>query len=132
MPDAPDDRRRAERFPTPGASASARKGIFEPAGARVEARKPRGLFGLLPPGPDVGGVVLDMSATGLRFVSSEKLELGSKVTFVVNFSKVAEPLKCAGTVRWTHAHGGGTFAVGVEFDPLDEEQFAVIEQARKA
>ncbi len=132
MPDAPDDRRRAERFPTPGASASARKGIFQPAGARVEARRPRGLFGLLPPGPDVGGAVLDMSATGLRFVSAEKLELGTKIAFVVTFSKTGETLRCSGTVRWAHAHAEGKFAVGVEFEPLGDEELQVMERARKA
>ncbi len=122
-----DDRRRAERFTPADAHVDARP--FAVRGAKVEARK-TSVFGLLA-GKDAGGPVLDVSRLGLRFIATEKMALKTRVTLVVSFAKAKAPLKCHAIVKWAYAHTEpGKFVIGVEFDPLNEAQLKLVDEAK--
>lgn len=89
-----------------------------------------GLFGLGRKA-DVGGPVLDMSDTGMRFLSSEKPALGSVLKIVVRLGPIGATLEVKGAVRWAHAGADGKMIVGIEFDRLTDDDRAKIQRLRE-
>jgi hypothetical protein len=88
-----------------------------------------GLFG--GKGPDLGGLVLDISAMGVRYASAEKVPLNTRLKMTITFRDAGE-LNCAGLVKWSHPHTqAGRFVIGVEFDALTEEQLAIFDKLFK-
>ena len=129
----PKERRKAERFAPPLARVIAQATPFAPKGGNVEASQTGSFIGLLGQRVSAKGELLDISARGLRFVSDKKLAPNIRLKIAASFGQSQEKLECVGTVRWVHAHtGADKFVVGVEFDPLLEDQSRFLGRLRKA
>ena len=70
------------------------------------------------------GTVTDISATGMRFLSDSNLPTSTRYAFAF---KRTPPLVVRGEVRWVRAFEGDTFACGVLFVEMgDEERRALL------
>jgi hypothetical protein len=65
------------------------------------------------------GKVADLSATGMRLLSNSYLPVSARYAFEF---KRTPPLIVRGEVRWVRAFDGDTFACGVLFVDLTDEQ----------
>ena len=98
----------------------------------MKAQKSGSLLGLFGnKGADLGGEVLDISAMGVRYISAERLALNIKMRMTITF-KDAGQLECTGVVKWSHSHTqAGKHVIGVEFDPLTEDQLVIFDKLFK-
>ena len=125
------NRRKTVRFSPPGSKVSIQSRPFSVENARVDAQKTGTWTGILSKDASLVGLLLDISSHGMRFISDTNPPQGSRLKFTVNFTGIQQPLQCIGTVRWVHQHfRPGEHAVGVEFDPLGENEDQLLRQIR--
>ena len=78
---------------------------------------------------------IDISGTGVRFVSEHDLAPGSQLDLVITLPDRAQPVQCRGAVVWSRADASregarqeGTREVGVHFTAIQKEDQAVLAQ----
>jgi len=71
------------------------------------------------------GSVGDLSRMGLMLVAAAPSAPGARLDVLLDLSAFAslklDALRVSGEVRWCRAAGEGTFLVGVQWDPPDED-----------
>lgn len=69
-------------------------------------------------------VVLDVSKTGLQFISRRKFKKNAKLLLTINAPSLqGEPVSIKGKVMWAReAPGQKVYGVGIQFEGMDEEE----------
>lgn len=70
------------------------------------------------------GITSDMSVGGIRLLTEEKLETGSRVEFMIFIPEALNPAHFAGIVLWSNESGGSkkpSYISGIEFGPIEED-----------
>ena len=75
---------------------------------------------------------LDLSEGGVRFLTQDRIPVGSKVRMIVEMEKYKDHIDATGEVRWCYqsAKNPEDFFVGVEFQNLDAVQKRKISMMR--
>ena len=77
--------------------------------------------------PPQGGLVGNLSRTGMMLRVITPPSLGSRVTVSFWLPQRPEPLRCSGRVAWSDAESGGSASgIGVEFEEMDATSQALI------
>jgi hypothetical protein len=79
---------------------------------------------------DIGGSILDMSDSGMRFVCRERLALGSSYKVILKHNPIALQMDLKATVKWATLEDG-KIVVGVEFDDPSDEHRGTIGKLRE-
>ncbi len=95
--------RQAERFEAPNCRLELWKGGFLGLGRKT----------------DIGGRVLDLSETGLRFEAAERPPLSSPLKAVLRLGAGGPAIEARVVVRWASGEPGERIVAGAEFDALD-------------
>ena len=66
--------------------------------------------------------IVDISAGGLRFLSPEPVEVGTRIEFQVLLPVRKDPYAFAGQALWEREAGGAGFEYGVSFAGLSMDQ----------
>jgi Tfp pilus assembly protein PilZ len=76
---------------------------------------------------------LDLSEGGVRFVTTERLPIGTRVRMIIQMEKYKDQIEASGEVRWCYQSlkKTGDFYVGVQFTNLDPVQKRKIAQMRE-
>jgi len=74
----------------------------------------------------------NLSSGGTFLVTNRELPIGARVSLVLAFPGLLEPIAIAGIVRWTRARTASGAGVGIEFEPGDarDRLAAAIERVR--
>jgi Tfp pilus assembly protein PilZ len=75
---------------------------------------------------------LDLSEGGVRFLTHERLPVGTKVRIIIEMEKYKDQIDTSGEVRWCYqsAKNAEDFYAGVQFEDLDPVQKRKIAQMR--
>ncbi|MFH1228378.1 MAG: PilZ domain-containing protein [Planctomycetota bacterium] len=105
------DKRRAFRFPIKGGS--------------VQYKEAGGLFAFLK-GSSEKYPIINLSSTGLRFLTTDTLLIGDKMTFVIGVPTLGgEPLTADGRVTWVQRSSRyKANIVGVQFTAMTKDSIA--------
>ncbi len=81
----------------------------------------------------IGDYTENLSSGGTFIVTNRELPVGSRVSLVLAFPGLLEPIAIAGVVRWVRGKTAGGAGVGIEFEPGDvRDRFsAAIERVRE-
>jgi len=76
---------------------------------------------------------LDLSEGGVRFITVERLPIGTRVRMIIQMEKYKDEIEASGEVRWCYQSLKKTedYYVGVEFLGLDAAQKRKINQMRE-
>jgi Tfp pilus assembly protein PilZ len=76
---------------------------------------------------------LDLSEGGVRFLTHERLPVGTKVRIIIEMEKYKDQIDASGEVRWCYqsAKNAEDFYAGVQFENLDPIQKRKIAQMRE-
>jgi len=80
----------------------------------------------------IGDYTENLSSGGTFLVTNRELPIGTRVSIVLSFPGLLEPIAIAGTVRWTRGQTTSGSGVGIEFEPgaARDELAAAIERVR--
>jgi len=70
------------------------------------------------------GITSDMSAGGIRLLTEEKLETGSRVGLKIIIPEALNPAHLSGIVLWSEEAGGVkkvSYTAGIEFGSIEED-----------
>jgi Tfp pilus assembly protein PilZ len=115
----PSDRRRHLRFEVDECQATLyREGILSVFGMSKQNR---------------ARAALDLSEGGVRFLTHERLAIGTKVRMIIQMEKYKDQVEASGEVRWCYQSVKKTeeFYVGVQFSDLDPAQKRKIAQMKE-
>ncbi|MBI4565537.1 MAG: PilZ domain-containing protein [Planctomycetes bacterium] len=122
----------SRRDPRIGSSSFKRRyDRFEVRDCRAEILT-GGIFGLGKK-RDIGGPILDMSDYGMRFLSSDRLVLGTVYPATLKFVPIGQKMEIKAVVRWCHQNptAQGRLVIGAEFEGLNDEHRAIIDKLRE-
>jgi c-di-GMP-binding flagellar brake protein YcgR len=76
---------------------------------------------------------LDLSEGGVRFLTHERLPVGTKVRIIIEMEKYKDQIEASGEVRWCYqsAKIAEDFYAGVQFEDLDPVEKRKIAQMRE-
>ncbi|MFA5793644.1 MAG: PilZ domain-containing protein [Candidatus Brocadiia bacterium] len=105
------DKRRSFRFPIKGGS--------------VQYKEAGGLFAFLK-GSSERYPIINLSSTGLRFLTTDTLLIGDKMTFVIGIPTLGgEPLSADGRVTWVQrSNRYKANVIGVQFTAMTKDSIA--------
>jgi Tfp pilus assembly protein PilZ len=69
-------------------------------------------------------VTKDISAFGIRFATTDRLETGSNLEVALKIPNVPNPVHASGKIAWSKkasAEGNSPFDVGIEFVKIEED-----------
>jgi c-di-GMP-binding flagellar brake protein YcgR len=113
------DRRRYNRFEVDGCQATLyREGMLTVFGVGRSNR---------------ARAALDLSEGGVRFLTQERLPVGTKVRIIIEMERYKDQIEASGEVRWCYqsAKNAEDFYAGVQFEDLDPVQKRKIAQMRE-
>ena len=102
---------------------------FDVRECTVEARKGSGFLGLGSK-EDIGGPIVDMSDTGLRFACTEKPPLETTLRMELSLSPIGKKLSIRSVVKWVTFQGTQAI-VGVEFVKLSDKDRDMLAKLRQ-
>ncbi len=110
----PNERRRHHRFEVDECQATLyREGLLSAFGVRRDNR---------------ARAALDLSEGGARFLTHERIPIGTKVRMLIQMEKYKDTIQASGEVRWCYqsAKKPQDFYAGVQFTDLDPAQIRKI------
>ena len=113
----------------PGGAVKRRFERFDVRDCRAEVHK-SGFLGFGKK-EDIGGPILDMSDSGMRFNSAEKATLGVALKATLKLGPIGATFDVKAVVRWSHTAPDGRFIVGVEFDGISDADKDTLRKLRE-